>query len=107
MYLHFPGWKNSRSKPPDSDSRCHPDVLGVEKFKANDCDTDNKGVVATFKERLPVRKQTSHKFYTGRCSVKGLKFKEREQCRVEITNSFALSEGLDTEVGLNSDWGKT
>jgi hypothetical protein len=57
------------------------------------------------RERLAVKKQTSHRFHMERFSLK--KFKEAEgkgQYRLEVSNRFGALEDLNAEVEINSAW---
>jgi hypothetical protein len=52
--------------------------------------------------RLASRKQTTHRFHTERFSLKKLnEVESKEQYRVQISNSFAALETLDTEMDIN------
>jgi hypothetical protein len=62
-------------------------------------------VVAKVRERLPVSKQTTHRFQMERFNLKKLNEVEgKEQYLVEISNMFAALENLDTEVDVNKAW---
>jgi hypothetical protein len=59
-------------------------------------------VVAKFRERLEVSKQTMHRFHIERFSLKKLnEIEGKEQYHVEISNRFTALENLDTEVDIN------
>jgi hypothetical protein len=61
--------------------------------------------VAKVRERLAVNKQRSQRFHMERFNLKKLKNVEgKEQFLVEVSNSFAALEDLDTEVEINSPW---
>jgi hypothetical protein len=84
------------------DRQGHSNVLDVRTFRAADCGSDHYLVVAKFKERLAVNKQSSHRFNMERYNLKTLNDVEgKEQFRVEVSNRF---EDLDTEVEINSAW---
>jgi hypothetical protein len=58
--------------------------------------------VGRVRERLAVSKKVAHRVYTERFNLKILNDEEvKEQYRVEISNSFAALENLDTEVDIN------
>jgi hypothetical protein len=60
-------------------------------------------VVAKFKERLAMKKQTSHRFHMERFNLNKLNDVEgKEQFRVEVSNRFAALEDLEAEVEINS-----
>jgi hypothetical protein len=62
-------------------------------------------VTAKVGERLELNKQRSHKFHMERFNFKKLKeVAAKEKCRVGVSNRFAASEDLDTEVEINSAW---
>jgi hypothetical protein len=63
-------------------------------------------VVAKLRERLAVSKQTVHRVHMERFILKKLSEVEgKERYRVEVSNRFAASEDLDTEVDINpSAW---
>jgi hypothetical protein len=62
-------------------------------------------VVAKFRERLTVSKQTKHRFHMERFNLKKLnEVKDKEQYLVEISNRFSALENLDTEVDINRAW---
>jgi hypothetical protein len=57
-------------------------------------------VVVKVGERLAVSKQTTHRVYMKRFSLKKLNEAEvKEQYRVEISNRFAALENSDAELG--------
>jgi hypothetical protein len=70
--------------------------------------TDPNGRILGFldrRERLAVNKQRSYSLHTERLNFKKLIDVEgKEQFRVEVSNSFAALEDLDTEVEINSAW---
>jgi hypothetical protein len=69
------------------------------------CDTDHSLVGAKVSVRLAVSKQATRRFYLDRFKLKKLNEVEgKEQYRVEISNSFASLENLDTEVDVNKAW---
>jgi hypothetical protein len=83
----------------------HSNVLDVRSFRAADCDIDHYLVAAKVRERLGVNKQRSHRFDMERFNLKKLNDVEgKEQFCVEVSNRFAASEDLDTEVEINSAW---
>jgi hypothetical protein len=58
--------------------------------------------LANVRERLAVSKRTTHRIYMGKFNLKKLKKLEgKEQYRVELSNSFAALENLDTWVDIN------
>jgi hypothetical protein len=69
-------------------------------LRAAGCDTDHSLVEAEVNKRLAVSKQTMHRFHMERFSLKELNELEgKDRYHVEISNRFAASENLDTEVG--------
>jgi hypothetical protein len=54
------------------DRRRHSNVLDVRSFRAADCNSDHYLVVAKFRERLAVNKQTSHRYLMERFNHKKL-----------------------------------
>jgi len=54
------------------DKRWHSSILDVGRFRGADCDTDHYLVVAKFRERLLVSKQTAHKFEKERFNLRKL-----------------------------------
>jgi hypothetical protein len=80
-------------------------VLDVQLLRGADCDTDHCLVVAKARERLPVSKQTMHKFHTGRFSLRKLNEVEgKEEYRAEISNKFTASENLHGNVNVKRAW---
>jgi hypothetical protein len=61
-------------------------------------------VVAKFRERLVVSKQTMHRFHMERFNLKLNEVEGKEQYHVEISNRFAALENLDAEVDINRAW---
>jgi hypothetical protein len=62
-------------------------------------------VVAKVRERLAVNKQRSQRFHMERFNLRKLnEVENKEQYHVEVSNGFAASEDLDTEVEINSAW---
>jgi hypothetical protein len=83
--------------------RWHSSILDVRSFRAADYDTDHYQMVSKFRESLAVSKETMHRVHTDRFSLKNLnEVERREQYCVEISNRFAASENLDTEVDVNN-----
>jgi hypothetical protein len=70
--------------------RLHSSILDVRSFRAADCDTDHYLVVAKFRERLAVSKQTKHRVHMQRFNLKKLNEVESK----EISNRFAASKNL-------------
>jgi hypothetical protein len=61
--------------------------------------------VATFRERLAVNKQRSHRFHIDRFNLKKLNNIEgKEQFFVEVSNRIAALEDLNAEVEINNAW---
>jgi hypothetical protein len=54
------------------DRRRHSRILDVRSFRAADCDTDHYLVVAKFRERLVVSKQTMYRVHMKRFSLNKL-----------------------------------
>jgi gluconate kinase len=62
-------------------------------------------VVAKYRERLAVRKQTTHRVHMERFNLKKLSEVDRKYMyRVVISNRFAALENLDTEGDVNKAW---
>jgi hypothetical protein len=62
-------------------------------------------VVAKVRERLAVSKQTTQRFHMERFNLKKLNEVEREeQCRIEISNRFAIFENIGAEGAINRAW---
>jgi hypothetical protein len=62
--------------------------------------------VAKVRERLTVRKQTTHRFHTKEFNLRNLiEVEGKEQYHVEISNRFLAWENLDSEVHINRPWG--
>jgi hypothetical protein len=80
-------------------------VYDVQSFKAADFNTFHYLVVAKFRERLAVSKQTTHGIHTERFNLKKLnEVESKEPYHVEISNKFTAFEKLDTEVDINRAW---
>jgi hypothetical protein len=61
--------------------------------------------MAKVRERLAVRKQTTHTVHMERFNLKKLnKVESKGQYHAEISNRFTASENLDTEVDMNRAW---
>jgi hypothetical protein len=61
--------------------------------------------VATFRERLAVSKQTTHRVHMERLNLMKLNRTEiKYQYRIEIKNEFAALENLDTKEYINRAW---
>jgi hypothetical protein len=59
-------------------------------------------VVAKVRERLAVSKQTMHRVHMDKFNLKKLnEAGDKEQYCVEISNTFAALETLNTEVDIN------
>jgi hypothetical protein len=85
--------------------RWHSSILDIRLFRAADYDTDYYLVVAKFRERLAVSKQTTHRDHMERFSCKKLiKVEGKKQYRVEISNRFAALENLDAEMEISRAW---
>jgi hypothetical protein len=75
--------------------RRHSSILEVRSFRAADCDTDHRLVVAKVRASLAVSKQTKHIVHMKRFNPNKLNEVEgKEQYHVEISNSFANLETL-------------
>jgi hypothetical protein len=75
--------------------RRHSGILDIRSFKGADCDTDHYLVVAKYRERLAVSKQTRNIFHMERFKLKTLNEVEgKEQYGIEISNSFVVLENL-------------
>jgi hypothetical protein len=77
------------------DRRRHSNVLDVRSLRAAGCDTDHYLVVAKFRERLAMNKQTSHRFHMEWFNRKKLNEVECKEKCVEVSNRFAALEDLD------------
>jgi hypothetical protein len=83
----------------------HSSELDVRAFGTADCDTDHYPVVAKVREGLAVNKQRPQSLHTERFSLKKLNVVEdKEQYRLEVTNSFTALKDLEAEVEINSAW---
>jgi hypothetical protein len=72
------------------DRRQHSIILDIRPSRGADCDSDYYLVMAKFRERLTVSKQTTQKYRMERFNLKKLKEVEgKKQHRVEISNRFA------------------
>jgi hypothetical protein len=80
-------------------------VLDVLSFRAADCDTDHYLVAANVRERVPVNKQKSHRFYMERFNLKKLnEVGDKEHYHIEVSNRFAGLEDLGPMKDINSVW---
>jgi hypothetical protein len=80
-------------------------VLNVQSFSAANYDADHYLVVTKVRERLAVNKQRSHRFHMERFNLKKLdEVEDREQCHVEVSNSFTALVDLHAEMEINSAW---
>jgi hypothetical protein len=87
------------------DRRRHSSVLDVRSFSRAHCDTDHYLVVAKFRERLAVSKQTMQKFDIETLNLKKLDEVEgKKQYQVEISDRFAALENLDDDADINRVW---
>jgi hypothetical protein len=83
------------------DRRRHSSMLGIQSFRAADCDTDHYLVVSKVRERPAVSKQTTQSFHMERLSLKKLNEVEgKEQYRIEISYRFAALENSEAEVDI-------
>jgi hypothetical protein len=74
-------------------------------LRAAESDTDHYLVVAKFRERLAMSKQTTHAVQMARFNLKKLSEVEgKERYRVKISNRFAALEILGTEGDVNKAW---
>jgi hypothetical protein len=60
-------------------------------------------MVVKVRDRLTGNKQTSHRFYMGRLNFKSNKVEGKENYHVQVCNSFAALEGLDSEVEIKGN----
>jgi hypothetical protein len=61
--------------------------------------------VTKVRDRLAMRKQTTHRVHMERFNNKKLnKVKAKEHYPVEISNRFAALENIDTEMDVNRVW---
>jgi hypothetical protein len=74
-------------------------MLDVRSFGAADCDTDHYRILAKFRERLAVGKQMEM-FNLKR--LNGVESKE--QCHIEVSESFVAFKSLEAQVDINCAW---
>jgi hypothetical protein len=80
-------------------------IFHVRSFRAADCNTGHYLVVAKFRERLAVSKQSTHGFHMERFNLKKLSEVEgKERYPVDISKRFEALENLDTEGEVNKAW---
>ena len=74
-------------------------------FRGADCGTDHYLVVATFRERLAVSKQTAQNFGGEIFSLRKLnELEARKQYQIEITNMFTALGILRDDEDINTVW---
>jgi hypothetical protein len=87
------------------DRRRNSSIVDVRSFRTADYDSEHHLVVAKFRERFTVSKQTTRRVHMERFNLKKLNEVEgKEQYRVEISNKFAALENLDNEDDVNKGW---
>jgi hypothetical protein len=76
-----------------TEKRQYSSVLGIRSYRGADCDTDHYLLVAKFKERLGVYKQTMHKFHMKRFNLmKQNEVEGKDEYQAEISNTFTALE---------------
>jgi len=87
------------------DRRWQSSVLDVRNFGGANCDTDHYLVIAMFREKLAVGKETAKTFDRQRYNLRTLNEPEvREQYQNEITKRFAVLEYLNDEEDVYRTW---
>jgi hypothetical protein len=78
------------------DRRWHSSVHDVRSFRAAECDTDQYLVVAKFRERMAVSKQTAHRIHMEKFNLRKLNEVEAKgRYSDEFSNRFAALVNLD------------
>jgi hypothetical protein len=87
------------------DRRRQSNVLDVRSFRGADCDTDHCLVVAKLRETLAASTKDAQKFDGEGFNLRKLNEPEvKNKYQIEITNSFAGLENLNTDEDVNRSW---
>ena len=77
----------------------------LKSFRGAECDTDHYLVIAKFRERLAVGKQTEQRLDRHRFNLSELNELEvRKQYQIEITSRLAALENLNEDEDVNRIW---